>query len=573
MKKLLITTILLFSISQSFALDRHSDSLALVAIKEANPQSQISWDYSVPIIIPANPNKYWYRVLGNKDRITQIHLWGMEIKVIPDNISNLSELTTLNFNSLSDNSENKISTLPATIGELSNLTKLSLYGNSITALPEELLNLTNLRELNVEKNNLHFDDLVMAKDLPSDKEASYFFPQKKLGKRKRYYITDTSAVTLESQIRGDSNTTYEWYKNSITTPIGYSKQIVISETGAYYSKARHPSFPEDSLVEEYQFVGITNAARVSDSLVLVSINKQNPELTLQWNDTNHLEDWEGIKISDGRVIQLVTYPKSAKMTQNRNFNILPFEIGLLSNLELLALDSNNIGAIPSEIGQLKSLWGIGISNCSLNTLPEELYDLPKLEILCIPGNYLHFDDLIKSKNTVSNLDESKFFPQNILGSVDTFNINNATLESIIRGDSNTTYSWYLSDDMSTPVSTDKQFTATQEGDYICIAKNSAFPNDSLIQKPITVIANTSLNGNNFSIKKQYLHIGKLNMSIKFKANEIPKSISIIDMKGRTLVTKRIDENADILSDVHISSGVFILNLNTNMRRIKNKFIW
>ncbi|XP_074840598.1 uncharacterized protein LOC142007902 [Carettochelys insculpta] len=66
--------------------------------------------------------------------------------------------------------------------------------------------------------------------------------------------------------------------------------------------------------------------------------------------------------------------------------LIPQEIGHLSNLTLLYMDSNNLKEIPAEIGTLSNLERLTLSNNSLSSLPPEIALLEKLHSLHLANN-------------------------------------------------------------------------------------------------------------------------------------------------------------------------------------------
>ena len=66
----------------------------------------------------------------------------------PDPVLQLTNLKTLNL------SHNQITCIPEAIGQLSNLTQLTLFGAQITQLPEAIGQLSNLTELDLEYNQI-----------------------------------------------------------------------------------------------------------------------------------------------------------------------------------------------------------------------------------------------------------------------------------------------------------------------------------------------------------------------------------------------------------------------------------
>ncbi len=73
---------------------------------------------------------------------------------LPPEIGNLSNLRTILANDAGD-----IGPLPPEVGNLVQLKKLNIYGCRLTSLPDAIVNLTNLEELNVSRNYLTRDSL------------------------------------------------------------------------------------------------------------------------------------------------------------------------------------------------------------------------------------------------------------------------------------------------------------------------------------------------------------------------------------------------------------------------------
>lgn len=89
--------------------------------------------------------------LGNFRDMSQLILRGNNISgSITQTIGNLTQLLHLDLSSNHLGGE-----IPASIGRLSLLTELNLNDNRLTFIPEELYNLTNLRDLSIGYNDIH----------------------------------------------------------------------------------------------------------------------------------------------------------------------------------------------------------------------------------------------------------------------------------------------------------------------------------------------------------------------------------------------------------------------------------
>ena len=106
-----------------------------------------------------------------------------------------------------------------------------------------------------------------------------------------------------------------------------------------------------------------------------------PELQDEWPEDEQPEDWEGVTMENGRVVQL----------ELREFGLtgaVPAEIGRLSALRKLFLGGNQLTSLPAEIGQLTSLEELGLSGNRLTSLPAEIGQLTSLTRLHLSGNQL-----------------------------------------------------------------------------------------------------------------------------------------------------------------------------------------
>ena len=104
--------------------------------------------YSEQFIMDLYPDKpddkYIY---FNKD-FTESYLGDNKLTILPDTIGNLSQLKLLWLYN------NKLNTLPDTIGNLSQLKELYLGDNNLTTLPDTIGNLSQLNILYLDNNNL-----------------------------------------------------------------------------------------------------------------------------------------------------------------------------------------------------------------------------------------------------------------------------------------------------------------------------------------------------------------------------------------------------------------------------------
>ena len=133
-----------------------------------------------------------------------------------------------------------------------------------------------------------------------------------------------------------------------------------------------------------------------------------PELQERWPEAARPEDWEGVEMENGRVVELVlgsgleefglTGAVPAEVGRLSALRVLllggneltsvPAEIGLLASLQWLSLSENQLTSVPAEIGQLTLLEWLGLGDNQLTSVPAEIGQLTSLKYLNLKGNRL-----------------------------------------------------------------------------------------------------------------------------------------------------------------------------------------
>ena len=127
-----------------------------------------------------------------------------------------------------------------------------------------------------------------------------------------------------------------------------------------------------------------------------------PALRALWPEAARPEDWEGVTMENGRVVELdldglgltgavpaeigqLTSLRELRLTGNQLTSV-PAEIGQLTSLEELGLGGNQLTSLPAEIGQLTALRQLNLECNQLTSLPAEIWQLTSLTDLNLFGN-------------------------------------------------------------------------------------------------------------------------------------------------------------------------------------------
>jgi Leucine-rich repeat (LRR) protein len=102
---------------------------------------------------------------------------------------------------------------------------------------------------------------------------------------------------------------------------------------------------------------------------------------VQWNISEPVENWHGVKIRDNHVV-------SIELGRNNLTGCLPKEIAAFKRLEVLNLALNNLrGNFPNEVLNLLELKEISLEmNNFKNQIPDEFSGLKNLEVLSLYNN-------------------------------------------------------------------------------------------------------------------------------------------------------------------------------------------
>ena len=121
--------------------------------------------------------------------------------------------------------------------------------------------------------------------------------------------------------------------------------------------------------------------RVSDDFLVLRVLRETGSMAQErWSVAARPEDWEGVTMENGRVVELRLY-------NVRLGGAVPAEIGQLTSLTRLHLSGNQLTSLPAEIWRLTSLRVLDLRANDLTILPAEIGQLTSLRVLYVGGNW------------------------------------------------------------------------------------------------------------------------------------------------------------------------------------------
>ncbi len=245
--------------------------------------------------------------IGNLKNLTRLYLRYNKLTELPDSIGNLKGLQELSLWS------NKLSSIPESIGVITNLQELSLSNNKLSSLPESIGNLTNLQTLDLAMNNLS--------SLPNSIGN--------LTNLTTLYLNNNQLTLLPENIGDITNLTI--------LELQYNKLTELPES-------------------------------IGNLKNLIRLNLPHNQLTKLPGSISNLKNLKYLSLSHNQFTEL---------TEN---------IGNLTNLKYLPLSHNQLTKLPESIGNLPSLQELNLQGNNLSSLPKSITKLTNLQTLVLGQN-------------------------------------------------------------------------------------------------------------------------------------------------------------------------------------------
>ncbi len=273
---------------------------------------------------------------------TELDLSGNDLEKLPSEIGRLQSLEKLILGKWDDEEEeekgNRLTAIPKEIFQLTNLKELHISDNQITAIPDAIANLANLTTLDLTSNEITV-------------------------------IPDEIAQLVNL-------TTLYLYGNQITAiPDAIANLANLSELNL--NSNRITSIPD----------AIANLANLTE------LSLWNNQITAIPDAITKLENLTELYLSGNRIRAIPdSIANLANLTElylsGNRIRAIPDSIANLANLTTLNLHSNQITAIPDTIAQLVNLTRLSLGGNQITAIPDAITQLVNLTRLSLDGNQI-----------------------------------------------------------------------------------------------------------------------------------------------------------------------------------------
>jgi len=257
---------------------------------------------------------------------------GNRLTAIPQEIFQLTNLKKLHL------AYNQITAIPEAIANLANLTTLDLSSNQITAIPDAIANLANLTSLSLDSNQI--------KAIP-DAIAN-------LANLTSLDLSSNQIKAIPDAIANLVNLTTLWLGNNQITVIPDAIAQLANLTFLYLSENQITTIPDE-------------IAQLANLTQLYLNNNQ-------------------IAVIPDEIAQLVNLTQL--FLSHNQLTVIPDEIADLANLKLLSLSDNQITVMPDSLVNLANLTTLHLYNNQITAIPDSLANLANLTELNLRNNPL-----------------------------------------------------------------------------------------------------------------------------------------------------------------------------------------
>jgi Leucine-rich repeat (LRR) protein len=290
---------------------------------------------------------------------------GNQLTALPPEIGQLTNLRQLALDG------NQLSALPPEIGQLTRLQKLALDHNQLTALPPEIGQLTRLQKLTLDHNQLTvwspgIGQLTELRTLTLDGNRLAALPPEiaRLTRLQKLTLVGNKLTALPPEIAR--------LTNLLTLTLNGNQLTALPLETAQLTRLQKLTLDHNQLTGLPPEIGQLTELR--------TLTLDGNQLTALPPEITRLTNLEQLWLNGNQLAALP--PEIARLTRlqqlwldGNQLTALPPEIARLTNLQTLWLDSNQLTALPPEVAELTSLQKLTLDHNQLTALPRQLADL------------------------------------------------------------------------------------------------------------------------------------------------------------------------------------------------------
>ncbi|MEG5138065.1 MULTISPECIES: leucine-rich repeat domain-containing protein [unclassified Microcoleus] len=285
-----------------------------------------------------------------------------QLSALPEEVRSLGNLRSINL------SGNPFGTIPELLLEMKQLESVNLTSIGLTEIPEAIGQLSNLTQLNLSHNPIA--------QIPEAIAQLSNLTELVLWDNQITQIPDALAKLCEALAQQSNLTKLDLSRNQITQ---------IPEAISQLSNLTQLDFEWNQITQIPEAIGqllnltwlhlnnnqITQIPEAIGQLLnLTWLHLNNNQITQIPDAIGQLSNLTGLDLSDNQI------------------TVIPDAIGQLSNLTLLDLSYNQITEIPEAIWQLSNLTLLALSNNQITVIPEAIGQLSNLTLLDLRNNQI-----------------------------------------------------------------------------------------------------------------------------------------------------------------------------------------
>jgi Leucine-rich repeat (LRR) protein/GTPase SAR1 family protein len=280
---------------------------------------------------------------------------GNRLTAIPQEIFQLTNLKELHI------SYNQITAIPDEIAQLANLTTLDLSSNQITAIPDEIAQLANLTTLDLSSNQITAipDEIAQLANLS------------------QLYLSDNQITQIPDAIANLANLSQLYLSFNQITQIPDAITNLANLTELYLSSNQITQIPD----------AIANLANLSQLYLSSNQITQIPDVITNLSNLTELSLYSNQITAIPDAIANLSNLTSLDLSSNQ-ITAIPDAIANLSNLTSLYLQRNQITAIPDAIANLSNLTSLDLSSNQITAIPDAIANLSNLTSLDLSSNQI-----------------------------------------------------------------------------------------------------------------------------------------------------------------------------------------